>query len=74
MSNQTATISAAELAAENRRHAEAILRLFGSEEQLQYFHEDIVMEFPYAPSLGEPERHEGIEDVAAYQKLSLIHI
>jgi ketosteroid isomerase-like protein len=68
MSDNTATISDSELAAENREHAEAILSLFGSEEQLEYFHEDVVMEFPYAPSIGEPERHEGIEDVAAYQK------
>jgi ketosteroid isomerase-like protein len=68
MSDQTATVTASELAAENREHAEAILRLLGSEEQFRYFHEDIVMEFPYASSIGQPERHEGIEDVLAYTR------
>jgi ketosteroid isomerase-like protein len=66
--SDTATISDSELAAENREHAVAILRLLGSEEQFQYFHDEIVMEFPYASSIGQPERHEGIEDVLAYTR------
>ena len=58
MSDQTATISASELAAENREHAEAVLQLLGSEEQFEYYHEDVVMEFPYARP-GMPTRVEG---------------
>jgi uncharacterized protein len=66
MSDHTATINTEELAAENRERAERVLQLLGSEEQFAYFDDDIVMEFPYGPSLGQPERHEGKEAVVAY--------
>ena len=67
MSDQTTTINdAAATAAETRELAEQVMRLLGSEEQFNLFAEDIVMEFPYGPSLGQPARHEGKAAVVAY--------
>ncbi len=66
MSDQTTTISTADTAAETRELAERVIRLLGSEEQFDLFADDIVMEFPYGPSLGQPARHEGKAAVIAY--------
>jgi ketosteroid isomerase-like protein len=66
MPGHAATISTSELAAETRERAEQILQLLGSEEQFSHFDDEIVMEFPYGPSIGQPERHEGKEAVVSY--------
>jgi len=68
MSQPTATADHAELAASNREVARKILTLLGSEEQFDYFADDIVMEFPYGPSLGQSDRFEGKTDVVAYAR------
>ncbi len=62
MSEQTTTLTAAQLAADNRETAEAIMRLLGTERQFDYFADDVVLEFPY----GEPARFEHKDLVAAY--------
>jgi ketosteroid isomerase-like protein len=56
MSTQTATLNDSELAAANRALAEKVIKLLGTEEQFDLYADDIVVEFPYAPSLGMPER------------------
>jgi ketosteroid isomerase-like protein len=66
MSDATATIDTAELAAATRDLARTVITLLGTEEQFDYFADDIVMEFPYAPSLGMPERFAGKPEVVAY--------
>jgi ketosteroid isomerase-like protein len=66
MSDATATIDAADLAAANRDLAEKVITLLGTEEQFDLFHDDIVMEFPYASSLGMPDRFETKSNVIAY--------
>lgn len=66
MSAQTATISASELAAANRALAEQVITLLGTEEQFDLYADDVVMEFPYAPSLGMPERFETKPVVVEY--------
>jgi ketosteroid isomerase-like protein len=64
--SQATTITHQELAASNREVARKILTLLGTEEQYDYFADDVVMEFPYGPSLGQPAKHEGKSDVVAY--------
>jgi ketosteroid isomerase-like protein len=68
MSDATATIDASDLAAANREVADTVLTLLGSEEQFDFFADDIVMEFPYGESLGMPVRFEGKTDVVAYTR------
>ncbi len=65
--NQT-TIDAAALAATNRKLAEQVLKLLGSEEQFDLFADDIVIEFPYGPSLGMPDRFETKPVFVAYSR------
>jgi ketosteroid isomerase-like protein len=65
---QATAVNDQELAASNREVARKILTLLGSEEQFDYFSDDIVMEFPYGPSLGQPARHEGKPAVLVYAR------
>jgi len=58
MSHVTAAGSRSELAATNREVAKSILTLLGTEEQFKYIAGDVVVEFPYGPSLGQPGRFE----------------
>jgi ketosteroid isomerase-like protein len=66
--SQTTEITDQDLAAANREAARKVLTLLGTEEQFDYFADDIVMEFPYGPSLGQPARFEGKADVVAYAR------
>jgi hypothetical protein len=68
VADQTVTIEAdAEaLAATNRGLARRVVELLGSEEQFELYADDIVMEFPYGPSLGMPDRFETKPNVVAY--------
>ncbi len=66
MADETATIEAEALAAANRDLARRVVELLGSEEQFELYADDIVMEFPYGPSLGMPDRFETKPNVVAY--------
>ena len=66
MPDETATIGAEELAAGNRNLALRVVELLGSDEQFELYADDIVMEFPYGPSLGMPDRFETKPNVVAY--------
>jgi uncharacterized protein len=55
-------------AAENREVARLILTLLGTEEQFDYLADDVVMEFPYGPSLGQPDHFKGKPAVMAYTR------
>ena len=66
VSDETVTIEAEALAATNRDLARQVVELLGSEEQFDLYADDIVMEFPYGPSLGMPERFETKPNVVAY--------
>jgi ketosteroid isomerase-like protein len=68
MSSITTVEQSAELAAANREVASKILALLGTEEQFEYYADDVVIEFPYASSLGEsqPERVETKPVVTEY--------
>ena len=66
MADETSTIDAEVLAAMNRDLAKKVVELLGTEEQFDLYAEDIVMEFPYGPSLGMPERFETKPNVVAY--------
>jgi ketosteroid isomerase-like protein len=66
MSEATTTFNAHELAGTNRRLADKVIRLLGSEEQFELYAEDIVMDFPYASSLSMPEHFEGKAQVVNY--------
>jgi ketosteroid isomerase-like protein len=68
MSEATATADRPDLAATNREVARKILTLLGTEEQFDYFADDVVMEFPYGPSLGQPARFDGKQAAAAYTR------
>ena len=66
MPDETATIGAEELAAANRNLALRVVELLGSDEQFELYADDIVMEFPYGPSLGMPDRFGTKPNVVAY--------
>ena len=66
MSDETGTVEAEALAAANRHLAQRVLELLGTEEQFELYAEDIVMEFPYGPSLGMPDRFVTKPNVVAY--------
>ncbi len=66
MTDTEATLSAAELAEQTQKLAGTVIALLGSEEQFDLFADDIVMEFPYGPSLGAPDRFETKPAVVAY--------
>jgi ketosteroid isomerase-like protein len=68
MARNEATLDHEELAAANQKVAEKVLRLIGSEEQFDLYADDIVMEFPYGPSLGMPDRFESKPAVVAYAR------
>jgi len=53
-------------AAGNRVLAEQVLDRLGTEAQFDLYADDIVMEFPYGPSLGMPDRFETKPTVVAY--------
>jgi ketosteroid isomerase-like protein len=65
--NQT-VLDSNELAATNQKLAANVLDLLGSEDQFDLFAEDIVVEFPYGPSLGMPGRFETKPVVVAYSR------
>jgi uncharacterized protein len=56
------------LAATNQKLAAKVLGLLGSESQFDLFADDIVMEFPYGPSLGMPDHFESKPVVVAYSR------
>lgn len=58
MAGKQEMLDRAALAAANQKLAEKVLSLLGSEEQFDLFADDIVIEFPYGPSLGMPDRFE----------------
>jgi hypothetical protein len=58
VSNESVTIEAEAVSAANRDLARRVVELLGSEEQFELYADDIVMEFPYGPSLGVPDRFE----------------
>jgi ketosteroid isomerase-like protein len=66
MSSQTLPVNSSDLAAANRALAEQVITLLGSEEQFDLYAEDIIMEFPYASSLGMPDRFETKPVVVEY--------
>jgi ketosteroid isomerase-like protein len=66
MSSASTTLTDSELAAETRELADKILKLMGDEEQFDYYADDVVIEFPYGPSLGMPDRFESKPVVVAY--------
>ncbi len=68
MAVNQATVDEQELAATNQKLAEKVLTLIGSEEQFDLYADDIVMEFPYGPSLGMPDRFETKPVVVAYAR------
>jgi ketosteroid isomerase-like protein len=68
MSQATAITSASDLAASNREVARKVLTLLGTEEQFDYFADDVVVDFPYGPSLGQPARFDGKAAIAAYTR------
>jgi ketosteroid isomerase-like protein len=65
--NQT-VLDSNELAVTNQKLAADVLDLLGSEDQFDLFAEDIVVEFPYGPSLGMPDRFETKPVVVAYSR------
>jgi ketosteroid isomerase-like protein len=62
----TQTIDGKQLAATNRELAKQVITLLGSEEQFDLYADDVVIEFPYASSLGMASRFEGKASVVAY--------
>ncbi len=66
MSDETVTIETEGLAATNRDLARRVVELLGSEEQFELYADEIVMEFPYGPSLGMPDRFASKPNVVAY--------
>jgi ketosteroid isomerase-like protein len=66
VAEETVTIEAGALATTNRDLARKVVELLGSEEQFDLYADDIVMEFPYGPSLGMPDRFETKPNVVAY--------
>jgi uncharacterized protein len=66
MAHNEASVDETALAATNRELAGQVLALIGNEELFGLLAEDIVMEFPYGPSLGMPDRFAGKPAVVAY--------
>jgi ketosteroid isomerase-like protein len=66
MSDTDTAESEADLGALNRQLAVEVLETVGSEHNFDLMAEDVVIEFPYGPSLGMPERFVGKADVTAY--------
>jgi uncharacterized protein len=66
MADVTSTIDAETLAAMNRDLAKKVVELLGTEEQFDLYADDIIMEFPYGPSLGMPDRFETKPKVVDY--------
>ena len=68
MAENQETLDPAALAATNQNLAAKVLDLLGSEDQFDLFAEDVVVEFPYGPSLGMPDRFETKPVVVAYSR------
>jgi ketosteroid isomerase-like protein len=68
MAQEQETVDPEVLAATNQKLAAKVLDLLGSEEQFDLFAEDIVVEFPYGPSLGMPDRFETKPVMVAYSR------
>jgi ketosteroid isomerase-like protein len=68
MAQEQETVDPEVLAATNQKLAARVLDLLGSEEQFDLFAEDIVVEFPYGPSLGMPDRFETKPVMVAYSR------
>ncbi|ELA3318770.1 putative PhzA/B-like protein [Klebsiella variicola] len=54
------------IASKNRSLALEVLQTVGTERNYELMADDIVIEFPYGPSLGMPDRFEGKETVVTY--------
>ena len=68
MAENKATLDPRVLAATNQKLAAKVLDLLGSENQFDIFDDNIVVEFPYGPSLGMPDRFETKPVVVAYSR------
>jgi len=68
MAEQQEALHPEALAATNQKLAAKVLDLLGSEEQFDLFADDIVVEFPYGPSLGMPGRFETKPVMVAYSR------
>jgi ketosteroid isomerase-like protein len=68
MTENHAILDPKALAATNQALAGKVLDLLGSEDQFDLFADDIIMEFPYGPSLGMPDRFETKPVVVAYSR------
>jgi ketosteroid isomerase-like protein len=68
MAQEQETVDPEVLAATNQRLAAKVLDLLGSEDQFDLFADDIVVEFPYGPSLGMPDRFETKPVMVAYSR------
>lgn len=66
MTDHTTTAREQELAARNQQLAREVLGTVGTERNFDYMADDVVVEFPYGPSLGMPERFEGKAAATAY--------
>ncbi|MFJ8235433.1 nuclear transport factor 2 family protein [Ureibacillus sp. NPDC094379] len=62
------------VAAANIKVAQYILSETGTEESFEHFADDIVLEFPYAPSLNMPDRFEGKEAATTYLRQMLTQL
>ncbi|MEI5906821.1 hypothetical protein WAK64_07080 [Bacillus spongiae] len=75
MTNQNNTsVNISPVAASNIKVAQSILAANNSEEGFEYFADDIVLEFPYAPSLDMPDRFEGKEVATTYLRQMLTQL
>ena len=68
MAEMQATPDPKALATPNQKLAAKVLNLLGSEDQFDLFADDIVIEFPYGPSLGMPDRFETKPVVVTYSR------
>jgi hypothetical protein len=68
MAEMQATPDPKALATTNQKLAAKVLNLLGSEDQFDLFADDIVIEFPYGPSLGMPDRFETKPVVVTYSR------
>ncbi|MDX8362991.1 hypothetical protein [Cytobacillus sp. IB215316] len=75
MTNQNnTTVNISPVAASNIKVAQFILSANSTEESFEYFTDDIVLEFPYAPSLNMPDRFEGKDFATTYLRQMLTQL
>ncbi len=66
MADKQETLDPVALGAANQKLAAKVLDLLGSEDQFDLLADDVVVEFPYGPSLGMPDRFETKPVFVAY--------